>query len=418
MARKYSKWPVKIRSGSAEVRVYRIRWKDSPTGWIYSVAWYEGTGRRRQRQFHRESKALAEARLKVDLLAAGENEAGSLTRSDVRELQAARDIAGDTGLLPALREWEHGRELCGGSIIQACQSWAEKLRPTFTPITVQKAVIHFLEMKEQVGVQTTRGAAITLKRFVEDHGAYQLASLNAHRIETWLNQFSNPSTRNTHRKRLVTLWRWARKSGFLPRDAQTAAEQTERAREEAPDVQLISAADFSAILNLIAEKHPHYLPAVVLAGFCGLRRIEIRGQRWEDVLVDRRLVRVTTAKRGTPARRLVPLCDAAALWLERVKQDIGPINAGNTWQMDRIRDIGRTAGIRLPPNCFRNSFISNRVAVTENVDQVAIEAGNSRIIIFRHYRELVTKEEGTLWFSKAPQDSAATNPIPFLHESA
>jgi hypothetical protein len=38
---------------------------------------------------------------------------------------------------------------------------------------------------------------------------------------------------------------------------------------------------------------------------------------------------------------------------------------------------------------LRRSFISYRLAAIQNTAQVALEAGNSPQMIFRHYRELV-----------------------------
>jgi hypothetical protein len=51
---------------------------------------------------------------------------------------------------------------------------------------------------------------------------------------------------------------------------------------------------------------------------------------------------------------------------------------------------------------LRHSFISYRVAQTQNVAQVALEAGNSPQMIFRHYRELVRPADAKMWFSLAP----------------
>jgi hypothetical protein len=108
---------------------------------------------------------------------------------------------------------------------------------------------------------------------------------------------------------------------------------------------------------------------------------------------------VTSAKKNTPAMRLVPLSNCAIQWLDLCVNRKGLV-CGNI-AMDRIRDIGRTAKFSLPDNCFRHSFISHRVAQTGNVAETALEAGNSPQIIFRHYRELVTKEEGQAWFEIA-----------------
>jgi hypothetical protein len=76
--------------------------------------------------------------------------------------------------------------------------------------------------------------------------------------------------------------------------------------------------------------------------------------------------------------------------------------------VDRIRDISRVAGFDLPDNCFRHSFISHRCASSGNVAETALEAGNSPTIIFQHYRELFTKDEGERWFNIRPSDVSGT----------
>ena len=56
-----------------------------------------------------------------------------------------------------------------------------------------------------------------------------------------------------------------------------------------------------------------------------------------------------------------------------------------------------------PRNVLRHSFISYRIAIVKSADQVALEAGNSAAIIFRHYRELVTEDVADEWFSILPE---------------
>jgi len=53
-------------------------------------------------------------------------------------------------------------------------------------------------------------------------------------------------------------------------------------------------------------------------------------------------------------------------------------------------------------NALRRWFISYRVAETQNVAQVALEAGNSPQMIFKNYRELVRGADARTWFSIVP----------------
>ena len=54
-------------------------------------------------------------------------------------------------------------------------------------------------------------------------------------------------------------------------------------------------------------------------------------------------------------------------------------------------------------NALRHSFISYRLAAVPNTAQVALEAGNSPQMIFRHYRELVRAMDAEKWFAITPE---------------
>ena len=63
-------------------------------------------------------------------------------------------------------------------------------------------------------------------------------------------------------------------------------------------------------------------------------------------------------------------------------------------------------------NALRHSFISYRVAAIQNVNQVALEAGNSPQMIFRHYRELVRPADAKAWFGIEPKVAANVTTMP------
>jgi hypothetical protein len=47
----------------------------------------------------------------------------------------------------------------------------------------------------------------------------------------------------------------------------------------------------------------------------------------------------------------------------------------------------------------------------KSADQVALEAGNSPSIIFKHYRELTTEEQAEKWFGIMPKEGRAFSEI-------
>ncbi len=322
-------------------------------------------------------------------------------RSDRDELQAARALIGEVPLLAALEEWRKARELTQGNILPASEAWASRSGLSFEVIDVKTAVKRFIASKTSNGVDVTASYNKILPSFVAMHGERSLHTLTSRDLAEWMEKrYSHPVSRNTARQRLVTLWRWARKQGYLQRDAMTEAEQTDAAREEPTVIGTITHQTFTALLSFIHAKYPEYLAALAIACFCGLRRSEVHGQLWSDINLERKFLRVTKAKRNTPAHRLVAICPAGIEWLKLCKDREGPVC--QTLNIDRIREIGRHENFVLPDNCFRHSFISHRVAKTGNVAETALEAGNSPDIIFRHYRELYTKEDGEAWFELFP----------------
>jgi integrase len=328
-------------------------------------------------------------------------EATEVSRADREELFAARKLSGDVPLLAALKEWRKAANLTQGQVITAAEAWKARNRGEIDRATVGEALTRFLRDKKKLGYHTAANHGSILKAVRGALGDYQIAQVSASMIDGYLGKIAHPVTRNTHRKRVVTLWRWAQSKNLLPRDAKTEADQTSRSREQAPEVGIISAETYGKLLERVRVKEPADLAALVLAGFCGLRRGEIHGQHWDDVKLDVKHVRVTTAKKGTPARRLVPLSDAAVEWLMLCPKRKGAVCDGMA--MDRVRKLGVEAEFVLPENCFRHSYISHHVAAIGNVPQAALDSGNSVQIIHRHYRELVTPAEGAEWFAIKPE---------------
>jgi hypothetical protein len=67
-----------------------------------------------------------------------------------------------------------------------------------------------------------------------------------------------------------------------------------------------------------------------------------------------------------------------------------------------LKAADSTAAFVWKHNALRHSFISYRVAQTQNVAQVALEAGNSPRVVFSNYRELVRPVDAERWFAISP----------------
>ena len=111
----------------------------------------------------------------------------------------------------------------------------------------------------------------------------------------------------------------------------------------------------------------------------------------------------------------MPVSKNLAKWLAPYAQASGPVCYRENMAEPLSRYVERKniakTGFKWKHNALRHSFISYRVADVKDVSRVALEAGNSPAMIFRHYRELVTVEAAKAWFSVEPKTAAKIVPM-------
>ena len=412
---KTPRFPVTIRRGAVATKVYRFQRKDGRD--VYTAAWHVG-GARLTKQFPSYAEAHAEATLKADQLSAGRvNAAATVTAEDGATLTEARRLCDGIPLVSALQEWAKARELCGGHLIEAAQAWQAKHEGSaMKDITVEDAVEEFIAAKQKNGIDVKASyrrqlasdpkskrtpRPRTVPTFADAFRGQLLRNVTHQAIQAHLNEFLHPVSRNTRRTRIVSLFRWARKEGYLPQEIQTAAERTDAAVEHDTEIGVVTPEQLRQAFRLIHKKAPHYIPALTLAALCGMRRTEVHAQDWSDIDLKRKFVRVTRAKKNTPANRIIDLNDAAVAWLFAHQKKSGRVCSNLA--LDRIRAICATAKLPLAENGFRHAHISARVAVEADVKRIALDSGNSPDLIFSNYRKVMHPEEGKDYLEVGPE---------------
>lgn len=115
------------------------------------------------------------------------------------------------------------------------------------------------------------------------------------------------------------------------------------------------------------------------------------------------IIELRAGQAKTASRRIIPVSGNLKAWLSLV-----PRTGKVIPDLDYFRQataLARKIGVRWPQNALRHSFISYRLAEVEDAAKVALEAGNSPTIIFKHYRELVTADAAKQWFGIIPPDN-------------
>src|SRR6266404_6194525 len=212
---------------------------------------------------------------------------------------------------------------------------------------------------------------------------------------------SSPASRNIYRRKLVTLFNYARRVGYLP-DRTTAATKSAKAKEHNGEIEIYSADEMARLQQHATE---NLRPFLVLCGFCGLRAAEAMRLDRTEIDFARSTVLVSAGKSKTRSRRFAPLPDNAAAWLRPLAKPSGKV-VETVGVAKALQRLGVRSGVKMKRNRLRHSFCSYRLALTQNANQVALEAGHAADVLFKHYRQLCTEAEAKRWFSIQPVESA------------
>ena len=345
-------------------------------------------------------------------LSEGVGHVATLSPSEVADFASAtkmlRQHPGST-LISVVAEWIAAQEaLGGGSIVDACTAHRKLVSKEsgFTPATLLKVYEDFIAQLEKDGASD---------RYIEDCRS-RMGRMNqtfkgyVHNITRadlgeWLNKLKvSPRTRKNFRTAAVSLFKYAKEKGHLPRNVQTEAEllpATKRLKSvtKDADIGIYTPAQFT---KMLAAAPDHLLPVLAIGGFAGLRSAEICRLKWQDIRKNEIIVEADYAKTGS--RRIVPIVPALAEWLSKIERGDAEdrVCANYSKESALARAVTKAlnaAGIVSVHNGLRHSFCTYRLAAVQSAAQVALEAGNSPAMLFRHYRALATEDEGKAWFS-------------------
>ena len=397
---------------------------------IYTVAYYTGTKRVRQK-FSDLAKARREAELAAVKLANGETEALKLTGGDradyVRAMQKLRAWKPDADLNLAVTDYvsvvrrlpEHV------SLSEAVEFYLKRHPAGLPAMTVRQVVDELILAKDSAGKSD-----VYIKDLTSRLGAFadsfqlRITSVTGKQIEEYIRALktinSNESerrslagrTQNNIRRLVSTLFKFAIKRGYLPKDHDEIS-GVEKASVDSGEIEVFSAAElqklFAACLTPVKERgkwrtREEMIPYLAVAAFCGLRAAEIMRLDWSEIHLTgaEKFVEVTAGKAKTASRRTVPITDNCAAWLERNSKTSGPVINLSRADKQLFLYLAEKSGVPWKHNGLRHSFISYRLAIIKDVGQVSLEAGNSPGMVFKHYRQLVRESEAQEWFGIMP----------------
>ena len=383
-----------VRHGSASVPIYRII---SGTRTRFAISWYRD-GKRMRQVFRTIEAAKKEALIVARQIQAGMQYLTDLKPHERDAFIAARDLADKAGLplVPAMEDYLRARELAGTESLAAMATqYAKHFGSVVRRATVPEVVKQLVASRKQDGSGRRHLVQLgsVLRRFAAACPG-PILDVTSAEIDAWLRSLKvSPMSRNSMLVTVNILFSFALEQNYLPAGQPTAASQLRKVKVPDSDIGIFTPDEFSQIIRAAPE---HLIPLLAISAFAGIRSAEIARLDWSAVDLDRRIIEMLAGQAKTASRRVIPISDNLAAWLAPLRRRGRVVPSCR--QHREITALAKSLGIPWPRNVLRHSFISYRIAIVKSADQVALEAGNSPAIIFRHYRELTTEETAKEWF--------------------
>jgi len=375
---------------------------------MYQLAYYAG-GRRVQKNFADRAEAK---RVAKQILGELSNDADAVEAMATPELEslivARRVLAPNYALHVAVEEHAQAIAKLGKATLrEAVEFFLRHNRSDVVRLTLAEIADHFAKSREQSGLSAHYVSQC--RKIVGDLAkafpGQTLPDLKTAELDAWLGGLPYaPKTKNGMRIILVACGNWAEGRGYLIKGGSPFPAMV-RYKETKSAVAIFTPEN---ITELLTKADNTLRPFLALGAFAGLRMAELQRLDWKEIDLDRGFITVDASKAKTRQRRLVPISDNLKLWLTPCKQAIGPVCVH---QRPQIAAAKLCEGVQWQENGLRHSFISYRLAILHDTARVALEAGNSPEVIFSHYRELVTPETATAWFSVKPRPEGVATTV-------
>jgi len=400
MKTKRNRFPIIVKRGSSVVKIYLDR---KPTGTYYRVTYHLG-GKRHRLNFVDLDKAKMEAEAKAAQLSRGDMDAMQISGKDRLVYGRAMEAVKETGvhLDAAALEYAQARKILDGvPLVDAARFYVRHHGRDVMRKPVSDAVREMIEAKKASGVSNVylRDLRYRLGVFAERFRC-DFLSLTPDDVRFFFESLKlSARSFNNFLIALKTFFRFAQDRGWLSKEVDLLT-SVKRRKEKRTPVEILTPKEMTALLE---HATPEIARCFALGAFAGLRSEEILRLEWSDVTRRPGYIEIAADKAKTAARRLVPIADNLTRWLIWGNSADGLVwpNTKTKFFKTRLR-VALKAKVKWKPNALRHSWISYRLAEIQDMNRVALEAGNSPQMIFRHYRELATPEQARTWFSIAP----------------
>jgi hypothetical protein len=385
----------------------------------FQVAHYEGARRILQRR-NTLDKAKALAKEIANRLSRDGARAQYLTEKDRRVLILAQTATAPLGLEVdevCRRYAEFQARLTTGTLDEAVSFYLAHGQRVRHGATIESVYGEYLEhlVKRGVGHYHLRDVKRYVGNFVTAFPGL-ISAIQTTALDAYLSRLGgNARNKNNHRHGIIAFYNFAQEKGFLPHGIIHAAAATTDYRDQRTQItseqqalDLLQPTDIYSpedMRKILAAADDTLRPTLEIKAFSGARTEEVTRLWWVMVAEAEQCLKVPDAVGKICARR-VPLLPnlqtrlakyTAELKRERVSVDWPSANSlTRAWARTAAK-----AGVPYKRNAFRNSYITYRLIITEDIGKVAEECGTSAKMIKKNYqsRAAISPATAEEWFA-------------------
>jgi len=420
---KQEKFPITVTERGVCAKIRKVIKRKNGVSYPSFVVDYVSLGKRKQVWRSDLAKAKTVARDACRKISNGDHLVLELKSQDRLIYLRAIEPLANTGihLDVATREYATAAKCLpeGVTIMDAVDFYRRRNAAALEKRTVQQVVDEMIKVKEAARLSDVHLKDLSgrLNRFAENFNV-NISDVSGSLLQKWLDNLKGSGrTKQNYLRHVAALFRFAIGRKYLPKDAIDEVEAVQMPKQDADEIEIFTPDEMR---ELLAAARPEMVPWLAIAGFAGLRSAEINRLDWSEVKLKEGFIEIKASKAKTAARRLVPITDNLAEWLKPYATDSGSVANFESWwnqlpktvdavnekrkqvATERGMDEGTVKPFTWRHNGLRHSFCSYRLAAIKNAAQVALEAGNSPTMIFKHYRQVVTEVEAARWFAIVP----------------
>lgn len=325
------------------------------------------------------------------------------------------------------------------AIADAAKSFAS-VQLTGAKKTVAEIVAEHLALLEKTARPATiRDRRHNLKSFVARYGGELAGAITPTMIDDWTMELPNQPTRAARWRAVRALFNFAMRRGYMD---EPPTKQATKIKPQIPDeIAVLTPAEVQEIMRRALQMEPRLVPYLAIGIFAGLRpENELGRLDWSKINLKSRKITVEGKNAKTRKKRLVPISDNLAAWLETVPEDertgkiyyyrralrrvLGKeqeaqakrraiIEARAKQRTSKRKYFGpmpaakpKIEVLRWGQDIMRHTFGSYRQAIIKNINQLCEEMGNTQAVARAHYLDPPDADDARRFWSITPSSVA------------